>query len=566
MPPWTRVALVAAGALIVPYALLHAATLTFVSDLISTSAPSTIASHAVQFTVTDAIPPGGAIIITPEAGAFTIPPDLDESDIEFSVSSGGGPYVDRGIASSPDAVSDGISVVSGTSGSITITLNSTTGINAGDKVRIGIGTIGTDSIVNPGTVRSYGVGIETEDEASARIESANAMIAVVDPISLDLPTDLLRPTLFNGLPSGEVAAGNPTIELSLESEAVAECRYATSSGVAYSDMTSSFSPSGFDTLFYTTLTGFQDNTAYNFYVRCINNLGNPNDTDYVISFFLDPTPAVTTSLGTGEGSTTNEGPTGYLGPGGTGNIANGSAYLYLSSVTFSGWSIPLSTVTILKDSAAGVTTQANSDGTFQVTLNGLERGTYTFDAYAQDSKGFASGSYASTLAVGQGTQNNISNILIPPTLGLSNSAVAPGDPLQASGGAIPYTTIEVDVVSPSGSSTPQTYDATSSAAGAWQASIDTTKLARGTYVVSAREIKSDQLESEFGKPAYLTVGNSAGGSCSASTDMNHDGKVNLIDFSIFLTSWNTSTASADFNCDGQVNLADFSIMLFNWTG
>ena len=48
--------------------------------------------------------------------------------------------------------------------------------------------------------------------------------------------------------------------------------------------------------------------------------------------------------------------------------------------------------------------------------------------------------------------------------------------------------------------------------------------------------------------------------------MNHDGKVNLVDFSIFLTYWATTAPQADFNCDGQVNLADFSIMLFNWTG
>jgi hypothetical protein len=48
--------------------------------------------------------------------------------------------------------------------------------------------------------------------------------------------------------------------------------------------------------------------------------------------------------------------------------------------------------------------------------------------------------------------------------------------------------------------------------------------------------------------------------------MNGDGKVNLVDFSIFLLSWQTTDAKADFNCDGQVNLGDFSIMLFNWTG
>jgi hypothetical protein len=48
--------------------------------------------------------------------------------------------------------------------------------------------------------------------------------------------------------------------------------------------------------------------------------------------------------------------------------------------------------------------------------------------------------------------------------------------------------------------------------------------------------------------------------------MNGDGKVNLVDFSIFLLSWGTDDPQADYNCDGAVNLADFSIMLFQWTG
>lgn len=53
-------------------------------------------------------------------------------------------------------------------------------------------------------------------------------------------------------------------------------------------------------------------------------------------------------------------------------------------------------------------------------------------------------------------------------------------------------------------------------------------------------------------------------------DLNRDGRVNLVDFSILLFWWASdggdSDPPADINLDGTVSLTDFSIMLFNWTG
>ncbi len=47
-------------------------------------------------------------------------------------------------------------------------------------------------------------------------------------------------------------------------------------------------------------------------------------------------------------------------------------------------------------------------------------------------------------------------------------------------------------------------------------------------------------------------------------DINGDGSVNVIDFSILLSKWNTTDASADLNKDGIVNIVDFSVLLSNW--
>lgn len=50
-------------------------------------------------------------------------------------------------------------------------------------------------------------------------------------------------------------------------------------------------------------------------------------------------------------------------------------------------------------------------------------------------------------------------------------------------------------------------------------------------------------------------------------DINRDGRVDLVDFSILLYNWGMpKNPQADFNEDGVVDLVDFSIMLYHWTG
>ena len=553
------------------FGVVHASPLTFISDLISTSAPSIPASHTVQFIVTRAIPAGGSITITPQDGFFIIPFGLDYTDVDFAVSSGGGGYVDRDVAATADSTEDGVAISTGTSGSITITLNSTTGIAAGSQLRVIIGTLasvgaaGSASLVNPSAVTSYRIHIATYDASLSLLDNGDTMIAVVAPITLSGSISVVRPILSNGLPSGLIAANNSTIELSLQTFDLATCRYATSSGVDYFSMPGHFSQT-LATLSSVILTGFQNDTTYIFYVRCINALGNTNDDDFLITFTLDKTPTSNTSLDSNGNPTTGQG--GNLGPGGTGDVPDGSALLYLATVSFSGWGIPLSTVTVLKDGVVAATTQSHADGSFKMTLLGLERGAYTFQIFDRDTAGITSASYPSTLTLGSGTSNDISDIVISPTIALDADTVAVGAPAHASGATIPGARVEISVSPQSAATTSSqvySYTATSSVTGAWDASIDTSTLSKGIYVVSARAIESAQEKSDFGKPLFLGVGGGATPS-SGNSDINGDGKVNLIDFSIMLSQWGTAGTTADLNGDGTVNLADFSILLFNWTG
>lgn len=552
-------------------ARVYAANLFLVSDLISTSAPVTAATHTVTFKTASAIPPGGSIVITPESGYFDIPAAFDVDDVDFAVSNGG-PFAERDLAATPDATNDGVSIVTGASGSVTITLNSSQGVGAGDSVRILLGSnasfaaSGIHDIINPTDVRSYAINIQTRDDLNAPLDYLNAMIAIVAPVGLSVTMPVIAPFRFNGLPSGLLAAGNSAIEISLETDIYSHCRYATSSDVLYSNMTGNFNPSS-GTTHYVDEHGHLNDTTYNYYVRCKATLGGAeNNDDYLITFTLKPTPPSNTSI-EHDGFTTN-GPTGNLGRGGSGEFPNGSNVLFYATVRFTGSTIPGSKVTFLKDGVTAGSVSAQANGNFEITLTGIERGAYGFQIYTQDGHGLLSSLYGTALTVGQGTNNEITNITLPPTIKLSSAKVAAGEQVVVSGGASPNSAVEVRLVGLAGdvsSSDIRTYNATSTANGSWSVSVDTKSFANSIYGVQARVIRSEQAKSGYSKQINLTVGQSAGGACG-NPDMNGDGKVNLVDFSIFLLHWQTDDVEADYTCDSQVNLADFSVMLFNWTG
>ena len=533
--------------------LAHASRLSYVSDLISTSAPGFRATHTLTFTIAQAVPASGSIVVTPES-AFILPGAFDYTDMTLSVNAASSTLA---AAASPTA--DGVAIVSGASSAITVTLNSTSGLSAGNLITITLASTTDASMdaINPATVGSYRIRIRTRDASGATIDDGTAMIAIVPQVGVTAGVVQVEPILTNGLPSGTVAANNPNIEISFNSNELATCRYATSSGISYAAMTNSFLPTIAQS-FYVDLTGFKNNTTYTYYVRCISTQGLANSSDYVISFTLAPDPISNTSISQG----------GSSGHGGQGNYPGGSSVLYLGSVSFAGLS-PQGAITVLTDGGNSFSAIAGAGGAFTASVTGLERGLYTFAMFATDSYGLKTAPYSATLNVQQGTSNAISGIALPPTIALQTTVVDVAAPAHVYGSAISGSSIEIDVSSLSNTGVegaPHIYYASSTDSGAWKTDIPGVDLAQGTYTVKARSIVSANLSSDFGQTLYLGVGGAPLGSCSNTKgDLNGDGKVNLIDFSIQLTSWGKS-GSGDLNCDGVVNLADFSILLYNWTG
>jgi hypothetical protein len=174
--------------------------------------------------------------------------------------------------------------------------------------------------------------------------------------------------------------------------------------------------------------------------------------------------------------------------------------------------------------------------------------------------------YNTTFDVTQGAITNVSGVLIPPTLSVNTATINPGDTIIFSGQTIPNAKVEVHI-----DNSAPVLTTTSGPNGIWTLSYQTTGLSAKEHTARARFILGSgtlTTESSFSTTLQLFVG--VAGRASTPSDLNRDGTINLIDFSILIFWWQTSggdsNPKADINGNGNVGLEDFSILLFNWTG
>jgi hypothetical protein len=113
------------------------------------------------------------------------------------------------------------------------------------------------------------------------------------------------PARSGGQPAGVLPAGTTQTTLSLTTDENATCRYATTSGVAYSSMVNTFSTTG--TMAHSTLvSGLVSGSNYSYYVRCQDAAGNANTDDYVIAFTVSSTSTTASSTFSGVESSLSE--------------------------------------------------------------------------------------------------------------------------------------------------------------------------------------------------------------------------------------------------------------------
>ena len=597
------------------YALISA------SDRISLSGPGITANHTINFKLSESIPASGKIIITPESGFF-VEPGFDYTDVDLAVSGSlNGPYIEKGLSAIPSAINDGVMAVASTSdGSIVITLNSSSGMSAGTYVQVLLGTNavhgaqGDKQIINPGAVRDYNIGIYVYDAGDIFIERSDIKVYIIEPVTMGLTAPKSR---SHAAPIGYLTNGTTQTIMSLYTNFTSHCRYSAASGTPYAAMENDFSYATTSGVLYHTVIvgGLENGQNYDYYVRCMDEYGVADDVtkcsyttasttpyftasgtpilemdciDYYINFNISTVVGGVSDEdgegGDGEGDTgTNVDDGGGTGSGsGGGGGAPGSgdgSGLYLPypplpgdpGVILEGYAFPNKEVVILKDGIEVGRSLAGPGADFGGFLADLTRGVYTFSLWADDADGLRSNTFSTTFWIDNGTQTTVSDIILSPTISSAHSSVTAGDNLETYGYSVPGSKIETWMYLESDGDIDERNvlksEGVVSDTGKWTLLIDTGALTNGVYLLKARTIMGVQ-ESGFSRVLEISVG--AGeieeeGICSGA-DLNHDGRVNLTDFSILLYHWGTNDACADQNHDGNVDLTDFSIMMYYWTG
>lgn len=297
-----------------------------------------------------------------------------------------------------------------------------------------------------------------------------------------------------------------------------------------------------------TKTGLTNGTTYTFKIQAYDGLAAKN----IIAESNEKTAAPQASAT----------PTPTPPPGGGGGGGGGGGYVAADTgvIIMRGVAYPNSTVTILLDGNIISSIRADGNSRFDVQLN-VPVGSRNISVYSEDVNGRKSTTMVFSVLVVKGVSVTL-NVFLPPTIDLNTFLVERGGTLRIFGYTAPSAEVDIHVLSK------ETIVPTSAnSLGAYAVRFNTQPLREDEHTTKSRAIFESELSS-FSSVLKFRVGKEARKLKTA--DLNKDGRVNIIDFSILLYWWETKTLRgldiADINDDGKINIVDFSIMLFQWTG
>ena len=242
----------------------------------------------------------------------------------------------------------------------------------------------------------------------------------------------------------------------------------------------------------------------------------------------------------------------------------------VASVIFSGRAYPKRAVTLLKDAQVAATTVSGLDANFQIDLSGLSPGSYIFSIYSEDGEGRRSSLFTFPISVAQGATTKVSGIFIAPTIEVDKSEVRKGDNVAIFGQSSPDAEITIEI----NSDQPFFGKVKTDENGAYLYNFDTSVLEMGQHFTKSKAVLNEEVSS-YGQAVSFIVGtetidkDTGADECSKTkTDLNCDGRINLVDFSVMAYWYDRSSPpdNVDLNGDHKIDLIDFSIMAYYWTG
>jgi hypothetical protein len=237
-------------------------------------------------------------------------------------------------------------------------------------------------------------------------------------------------------------------------------------------------------------------------------------------------------------------------------------------MTISGSAYPLSTITVLKDAQIAAQSISGPDGNFSITINDLTLGNYIFSVYAQDSNGNRSTLFTFPASFSTSATSEVSGVFLSPTISVNKQEVKQGDTIVIFGQSAPNAKVTINIHS---SQTLQV-QATSASSGAYLYDLDTTPLEFGSHSAISRTAKGNLLSDDSVSASFVVGDQNINAAPTATSsikgDLNGDGHVNLVDFSILAYWYNKANPPVAYRLDGKttIDFTDFSIMAYYWTG
>ncbi len=306
-----------------------------------------------------------------------------------------------------------------------------------------------------------------------------------------------------------------------------------------------------------SVTSLTNGTLYYFIVRALD----PNSLVIATSTQVSATPAAPASPPPSSGGSGG-------GGGGGGSVTPPPEST--ATVILSGRAYPGSTVTILKDSVLQSRVPVQESAAFTSIISNLQSGTYLFSVYAQDTNGNQSATITIPVTVVVGVTTTVNGIFLAPTIDVDKAQVKRGNPIRVFGQSSPESTITITV----NSETELFFQTSSDKYGVYSYSFLTSPLELGSHSTHSNASKSGQV-SGASRAVNFAVGlqdvlkdKTVVRGCGPRGDLNCDGKVNLVDFSIEAYWYKKKgfPVAYDLNNDKMISLIDFSIMASNWTG
>lgn len=240
-----------------------------------------------------------------------------------------------------------------------------------------------------------------------------------------------------------------------------------------------------------------------------------------------------------------------------------------SQVTMKGKVYKNAKITIMKGAQVLDTFSSLNDGKFSFVINDVSPGIQLFSIFAEDSAGNRSSLFTFPISVAPSLETIIDNIFISPTITLDKTEVKKGDPVNISGRAFPFSSVQAELHS----DTPNYAIITANEDGLYSYSFDTSLLELGNHTIKTyahiNNSSGMKEQSVSSRSLSFTVGdNNIFLSNKLIADVNDDKKINLVDFSIasYWYKLPNPPKHIDLNNDGAVDLIDLSIMAYNWTG